>query len=179
MFLPSNAILLVIDIQGKLARLMHKKDELFRNASKLIQTATFLDIPVIVTEQAPDKIGKTIPEITKFLDKIQPITKSSFSCCGENRFLRELEALKRKQIIVIGIEAHVCVYQTASELLNKDFQVQVVADAVSSRTESNKYFGLDRIKSIGVGMTSTEMIICELLRTCEHPRFKEIVNLIK
>jgi isochorismate hydrolase len=93
--------------------------------------------------------------------------------------LRELEALKRKQIIVIGIEAHVCVYQTASELLNKDFQVQVVADAVSSRTESNKYFGLDRIKSIGVGMTSTEMIICELLRTCEHPRFKEIVNLIK
>jgi len=179
MFSPEKAILLVIDIQGKLARLMHRRDQLFRNVSMLIQTASILEMPVVVTEQVPEKIGKTIPEIAKLLKDYQPIIKQCFSCCREDRFVKELETLNRKQIVVSGIEAHVCIYQTVCDLLSENFEIQVVGDAVSSRTETNKYFGLDRIKQLGGGVTSTEMIICELLKTCEHPRFKEIVNLIK
>ena len=92
---------------------------------------------------------------------------------------QELETLMRKQIIVTGIEAQLCVYQTVSDLLNKSYEIQVVADAVSSRTEVNKDIGLDRIKSLGGGITSTEMIICELLKDCEHPQFREVIGLIK
>ena len=179
MFSPENSLLLVIDIQGKLARLMHKKSELFRNVSTLIQATALLEIPTIITEQVPDKMGPTIPEITEFIKYYHPIPKSCFSCCGDDHFNQELEALNRKQIIVTGIEAHVCVYQTVSDLLNKNFQVQVVGDAISSRTEANKLFALDRIKSIGGSVTCTEMIICELLKTCEHPQFREVVKLIK
>ena len=179
MFSPENAILLVIDIQGKLARLMHQRDQLFRNVSILIQTASILKIPVIVTEQVPEKIGKTVSEITKFLGNNQPIPKTSFSCCGEDRFVGELKALNRKQVIVAGIETHVCIYQTVCDLLNRKFEIQVVGDAVSSRTEANKHFGLNRINALGGGITSTEMIICELLKTCEHSRFREVVCLIK
>jgi len=179
MFSPENTILLVIDIQGKLARLMHNRNELFRNVATLIQTASHLEIPTIVTEQVPEKIGTTIPEITKLIKYYQPITKASFSCCGEDRFIQELETLNRKQIIVTGIETHVCVVQTISDLLNMQYEVQVVGDAVSSRTEANKQFGLDRAGALGAGITCTEMIICELLKTCKHPRFKDVVGLIK
>jgi len=179
MFSPENTILLVIDIQGKLARLMHKRDQLFQNASTLIQAASLLEMPIIVTEQVPEKIGKTIPEITKLIKGYQPIAKSCFSCCGEDRFMDELESFNRKLIIVTGIETHVCVYQTACDLLSRNFKVQVVGDAVSSRTEANKQCGLNRISAVGGGITSTEMIICELLKDCEHPQFREIVKLIK
>ena len=179
MFSPEKAILLVIDIQGKLARLMHKGRELFQNVATLIQSASILEMPVIITEQVPEKLGKTIPEITKFMKFYQPITKSSFSCCGEDAFVKELESLDRKQVIVTGIETHVCVYQTVSDLMEKNYQVQVVGDAVSSRTQDNKHFGLERIRSMGGSITSTEMIICELLKTCEHPQFREVVKLIK
>jgi len=164
---------------GKLARLMYKRDQLFRNVATLIQAASILEMPTIITEQVPEKIGATIPEITKFIKYYHPITKSCFSCCGEDQFNQELEALNRKQIIVTGIETHVCVYQTVCDLLNRQFKVQVVGDAVSSRTEANNQFGLNRINAIGGGITSTEMIICELLKTCEHPQFREIVGLIK
>ena len=179
MFSPENTILLVIDIQGKLARLMHKRDQLFRNVATLVQSASLLEMPMIITEQVPEKIGATIPEITKFIKHYQPITKSCFSCCGENQFLKELEGLNRKQIIVTGIESHVCVYQTVCDLLSRHFDVQIVGDAVSSRTEANKQSGLDRISALGGGITCTEMIICELLKGCEHDKFKEIINLIK
>ncbi len=179
MFSPENVILLIIDIQGKLAHLMHEKKELFRNAATLIRAASLLQIPAIVTEQVPEKIGKTITEITKALGDYQPISKTCFSCCGHDLFMKELEKFNRKQIIVIGIEAHVCVYQTVSDLINKHYEVQVVGDAVSSRTELNKRFALERIQSLGGGITSTEMVICELLRICEHDQFKEVVDLIK
>ena len=160
MFSSFDAILLVIDIQGKLARLMHKRNALFRNVATLIQSASILEMPIIITEQVPEKLGKTIPEITKFMKFYQPIAKSSFSCCGEDAFVQELESLDRKQVIVTGIETHVCIYQTVSDLMEKNYRVQVVGDAVSSRTQDNKHFGLERIRSMGAHITSTEMIIC-------------------
>ncbi|MCK5014493.1 MAG: hydrolase [Candidatus Omnitrophica bacterium] len=179
MFLPENAVLLIIDVQGKLARLMHKKDELIQHIAGLIRVAYFLNIPIIITEQAPDKIGKTIPEITELLNGQKPVTKNSFSCCGQEQFVRDLKALDREQVIITGIEAHVCVYQTVRDLMDSQYEVQIVGDAISSRTEANKDFALERIRALGGDVTSTEMIVCELLRSSEHEKFREVINLIK
>jgi len=179
MFRPESAVLLVIDVQGKLARLMHKKDELIRNIATLIKAAYFLNIPIVATEQVPEKIGRTVPEISKLLETCQPISKTSFSCFGQDQFVQELKALGRRQVIVTGIEAHVCVYQTICDLTENQYEAQVVADAVSSRTEANKHLALERIKSLGGHVTSAEMIVCELLRTSEHKKFREVINLIK
>lgn len=179
MFLPENAVLLIIDVQGKLARLMYNTDEYVRHIVGLIRVADLLDMPVIATEQAPEKIGVTIPEISDLLRGRKPIAKTSFSCCREEYFMRELRALNRKQIVVTGIETHVCVYQTVADLVGRDYEAQVVGDAVSSRTEANKDFALDRIRAFGGDVTSTEMAVCELLRTAEHEKFREVINLIK
>lgn len=179
MFLPESAVLLIIDVQGKLAHLMHQKDELIRHIAGLIHVVDIFNIPIIITEQAPEKIGKTIPEIMELLKGQSPIAKKSFSCCGQETFMRDLKALDRKQVIITGIEAHVCVYQTVCDLMDDQYEVQVVGDAVSSRTEANKDFALERIRAFGGDVTSTEMIVCELLRTSEHEKFREVINLIK
>ena len=179
MFVPGKSVLLVIDVQGKLAYLMHEKENLFKHIQGLIKMAGYLKIPILVTEQVPEKIGPTIPEVTQLLPRFQPIKKVAFSCCLENTFLAKLKLLQRKQIIVCGIEAHVCVVQTVFDLVKKKYAVQVVADAVSSRHLKNKTIALDRIQSMGAEVTTTEMIATELLRTSTHPQFKEILNLIR
>jgi len=179
MFSVENSVLIVIDIQGKLAKLMHAQDILFTQVSKLIRTAYLLDIPILVTEQVPQKIGRTVPEIADHLNEYHPIEKNTFSCCGEKQFNEDLKKTGRKQVIITGIEAHVCVYQTVCDLQDQKYSLQVVGDAVSSRSVDDKYFGLDRIKNMGIRLSSTEMIICELLKTAEHPKFKEVINVIK
>src|SRR3989338_8038589 len=117
MFSPEHSVLIVIDIQGKLARLIHAKDALFIQVAKLIRAATLLEVPVLVTEQVPAKIGKTIPEITTHLKEYHPIEKSSFSCCGDDEFNHKPKETGRRQVLIAGIEAHVCVYQTVCDLL--------------------------------------------------------------
>lgn len=179
MFSVEQSVLLVIDVQGKLAHLMHQKEDLFRNIGRMIQAAQILEIPMVVTEQAPDKIGTTIPEIAVLLKNHQVIAKGSFSCYGQPDFLKKLKQLNRRQVIVSGIETHVCVYQTVCDLLDQGMEVQVVADAVSSRTKGNKTVALQRLRSLGAGVTTTEMILCELLKTCEHPGFRDVMGLIK
>ena len=179
MFSPEQAILVVIDIQGKLAYLMDQKETLFKNVKGLIQTAQFLCLPIVLTEQVPEKIGATIPEIKDLLPELQPIKKNSFSCYLDKSFLTRIQSLKRKQIIVCGIEAHVCVIQTVLDLLENKYSVQVVADAISSRKAENKCYALERMRKEGADITTCEMIVTELLRTSTHPRFKEVLNLIK
>ena len=179
MFIPEHSLLIVVDIQGKLAQLMHAKEALFRQVSKLIRAAASLEIPILVTEQAPSKIGRTIPEIATHLKEYHPIEKSSFSCCGSEEFTNKLAASGRRQVVICGIEAHVCIYQTVCGLLAGKYEVQVAGDAVASRSVDDKYYALDRMKILGAGLTSTEMIICEWLATSEHPKFKQVSNLIK
>ena len=179
MFTPQESVLLVIDVQGKLAHLMFEKEKLFKNIQALIRMASFLEIPIFYTEQVPEKIGPTIPEIANHLHNLSPIRKASFSCFLEENFLKKLKSYQRHQIIVCGIETHVCVYQTAADLLEDKYEVQVVTDAVSSRTEENKKAALERLKSFGAQLTSMEMLACELLRTSEHKKFKEVLGLIK
>lgn len=178
MFQIAQSVLIVIDVQGKLAKLVHDKLATYRRLEALIRTAKILNIPILYTEQVPEKIGKTIPVIARLLKPAEPVIKSSFSCCDSKEFVQQLNAINRRQIIVTGIETHVCVYQTVVDLLGK-FQVQVVADAVSSRTAGNRDTALKRMEKLGADITTAEMIICELLQTSKHEKFWEIIKLIK
>jgi len=181
MFVAQQSVLVVIDVQGKLAHLVHNKDQLFQNIIKLIHVAQLLDIPVMVTEQSPQKIGETIPEIKEHLVGAPLFEKACFSCfhANEKHIVEHLKSHNRKQVIVCGIEAHVCVYQSVEDLKNMSFEVGVVADAVSSRTEENKNIALNRMERLGSHLISSEMIATELLVTTKHPKFKDVLNLIR
>jgi nicotinamidase-related amidase len=171
--------LVIIDVQGKLAEIMHEREKLFANLHRLVKGAQFLEIPILLTEQYPKGLGETAPELKSLMPDLAPITKMTFSCCGEEAFTTALETINREQILICGIEAHVCVYQTVIDLLDEDYDVHVVADAVSSRTAENRTLGLERMKDEGATLTGTEMALFELLRVAGTPVFKEISKLVK
>lgn len=171
--------LVVIDIQGKLARLMHQKESLFENARKLITGFQVLGAPIIVTEQYPKGLGPTIPEIAGLFSDFRPLPKVAFSCCGDEGFQRELRSVNRQQVLVCGIETHVCVYQTVMDLLASRYHVEVVADAVSSRTADDRQTGLQRLRDEGARITSVEMALFELMRVAGGPKFKEVSQIVK
>jgi len=174
-----NASLLIVDIQGNLANSMYGKELLFKNAQKLIKGIQILGIPIICTEQNPKGLGPTIPEIADLLSNIQPISKMTFSCCQNDRFIQALKALNRKQILIAGIETHVCIYQTSSDLVDLGYEVQVVTDAVSSRNIENKEIGLRKMRDCGVSLTSVETALFELLKVAEGEQFREILKIVK
>ncbi|MBN2457337.1 MAG: hydrolase [Sedimentisphaerales bacterium] len=171
--------LVVVDVQGKLAQLMYEKEPLFKNIQILIKAVKILQVPILWCQQCPEALGPTVPEIARLLSANEPINKASFSCWPNREFNDHLKSLSGNQVLICGIETHVCIYQTAIDLLQAGYEVNVVADAVSSRTIENKNIGLEKIKAAGAKFTSTEMVIFELLKTAEHPRFKEIVRLVK
>jgi len=171
--------LVVVDVQGRLAQLMYGKEALFANIQILIKAAKILDIPIVWCQQSPDTLGPTVPEIAELLSDAEPINKASFSCCGDEQFINKLNSLGRQQVLLCGIETHVCIYQTAVDLRNRGYEVNVAADAVSSRTLENKQIGLEKLRAEGVSIGSTEMALFELLKTAEHPRFKQIAKLVK
>jgi nicotinamidase-related amidase len=174
-----NAILVVIDIQGNLAQAMFDKENLFSNIVKLIKGFKALSLPIIVTEQIPQKLGPTLPQIAAELEDIKPIAKESFSCLEDMHFHKQLKALSRRHIVLLGIETHVCVYQTALDLISNGYDVHLAADAVSSRTPENRQIGIDAMKSAGAKITSTEMVLFELLRTAADPKAKELFKIVK
>ena len=173
-----NAMLVLIDVQGRLAELVADSEALFANLRRLLDGMNALDVPVIVTEQLPEKLGPTRAEFQALIDT-PPIAKSSFGCCGEETFFQTLENSGRKQVILCGIESHVCVYQTATELLATGHKVYVVADAVSSRDPANKELALRRMENDGVRLTGTEMVLFELLGDANDPAFKSILQIVK
>ncbi len=177
MLSSDQSVLFVIDIQGNLYESMHEKLFLLENLKKLVSGTKTFKIPIIVTEQI--KIGKTIPEIAGLTEDVQPFTKGEFSCLGNEGIMNHLKGLKKRQVIVSGIEAHVCVYQTTLDLLERGYEVHVVADAVSSRTQRNKEIALERMVQEGAKLASTEMVLFELIRTAEDPRFKDIFRIVK
>jgi len=171
--------LTVVDVQGKLAQLMHGREALFKNVQILIQAAKILNIPILWCQQVPEALGPTVPEIAELLENNEPINKAAFSCCGEEKFNTRLKDLARNQVLLCGIETHVCIYQTAIDLLRQDFHVEVIADAVSSRALENKQIALNRLAAEGAKITCTETVLFELLKTAEHPQFRQIARLIK
>mmetsp|Transcript_5220 Transcript_5220/g.2980 ORF Transcript_5220/g.2980 Transcript_5220/m.2980 type:complete len:180 (-) Transcript_5220:2238-2777(-) len=174
-----NTALIVIDVQGKLAQLMYEKDSLFESLQKIIEGSRLLELPIIWMEQIPEKLGPTISVVSNLMQDIQPISKSSFSCCGNEKFSDALNKLNRKQLLLVGIETHICIYQTSIDLLKLGYEVHIVTDAVSSRTLANKQIGLEKIKDAGGNLTSTETVFFELLKIAEGKKFGEIVKIVK
>jgi len=174
-----STALLVIDIQERLFPVMHDKEKLLRNVVKLIKGMQVLEIPILLTEQYPKGLGPTLPEIKELLPDVQPIEKVSFNCCDEEVFCKALDTLKRKQVLIAGIEAHICVYQTAMALFRAGYEVQVVGDGVASRESENKLVALFKMGAAGVSPTTTEMALFELLKVAKGDKFKQISNIVK
>ncbi|MFA5137824.1 MAG: hydrolase [Elusimicrobiota bacterium] len=179
MLKTDHAVLVVVDVQGRLATLMHDADSLFRNVRNAIRGAKALGLPVLWNEQLPDKLGGTVPEIREDLLPLSPIVKSCFSCYGSEAFVRQLRACGRKQVLLCGIETHICVYQTAVDLLGAGYEVHLLADAASSRTQFNHHIGIDRIRDAGAFISSVEMALFEMVKKAEGEAFRQIVKIVK
>jgi len=176
---PESAALVVVDVQGKLASLMHDREQFYSNLQILARGARILELPIYWLEQYPEGLGPTIPEMSELLTDLEPMSKVCFSGCGLDEFAEKLRSGGRQQILVCGLETHICVYQTVRDLLADGYHVQVVADAVSSRTAGNRQIGLDRMARLGAHLTSVEMALFELLGKAGTPPFKEIARLVK
>jgi nicotinamidase-related amidase len=173
--------LIVVDMQEKLLPPIWEKDRLVRNVQLLIRLAGILKIPALVTTQYAKGLGQTVPEIASLMPDSSPIDKLMFSCFGSDAFCSLLKRLpgQRNTVLLCGMEAHICVMQTALGALREGYLVHVAADAVSSRAELNWKIGLDRMRSAGAILSSTEMMIYELLRSSGAPAFKELLPYLK
>ncbi len=172
--------LVLIDIQEKLFPAINNRQQLLANVSQLISGAQVLDIPILITEQYSKGLGLTLPKLQKILQNYAPIEKMSFSCCGSEEFNRQLTGLNRNQILVTGIETHVCVYQTCKDLDNNGYDVHLVTDCVSSRKPENKQLAIDKLqKENEIFLTSSEMALFELLKSAEDNNFKTISKIVK
>lgn len=174
-----DTVLLMIDVQGKLARTVFESGRVLTNLEKLTRGARLFGLPVIVTEQNPKGLGPTIPELQKLLGDFAPIEKTAFNACADSSFVGKIRETGRNQILVCGIEAHVCVYQTVAGLLDLGYEVQVVADAVSSRTPENRRTALDRMRDMGTAISTTEMALFELMQAAEGEAFSEFIRIVK
>lgn len=174
-----RAALVVIDIQERLARAMPKLDEYYRNVGILIKVFRRLSAPIIVTEQYTKGLGPTVPEIADALGDFEPIEKMTFSCTGEPDYIEAFQNTGVNQAVLSGMETHVCVQQTALDLLAAGHQVHVAADAVRSRKKQEWAFALERLRQAGVIITTTEAIVFEMLVKCGTDEFKDISKLVK
>ena len=176
----ADALLMVIDVQEKLSAAMPKAPlaELERNAAVLIRAARRLEIPVIATEQYPKGLGPTVASLRELLPQ-EPMSKMEFSCGASKPIARHVLGSGRKQVVVVGMEAHVCVFQTVRDLVDGGFSVFVAQDAVLSRSEANREVGLRLCEKAGATLTSTETVLFDLLGVAGTPEFKELTALIK
>lgn len=172
----------VIDVQERLSAAMppESRRTVLRNIGSLLQAAKLLEVPVVVTEQYPKGLGPTESTVRMDLSpRAQLFHKTAFSCCRAEGFNEELADAQRRQVIVTGMEAHVCVLQTALELLAQGYEVHVVEDAVCSRDPRNHANAMQRLRQAGVIVTNTESVLFEWMRDAQHPHFKIISGLLK
>ena len=173
--------LIVVDIQDKLLPPIFQKEQLVRNSQLLIRAAGILNIPAIVSTQYAKGLGGTVPEIASLLPDTEAIDKNFFSCFGSDVFCTLLKRLpgNRNTLLLCGMESHICVMQTALAALRDGYLVHVASDAVASRTEWNWKIGLDRMRAAGAVISSTEMMIYELMRSSTTPAFKQLLPYLK
>jgi nicotinamidase-related amidase len=177
-----EALLVVIDVQEKLMPVIDRADEVARNIERLVRGCHVLDVPPVLTEQYVKGLGPTIAPLRRVFEETfgyHPIEKACFSANGAGEFQAELRARRKRQILVAGVEAHVCVYQTVTDLLAAGYDVTVIADAISSRTAENKAIALQRMTSEGAKLSSTEMVLFELLGVAGTDEFASILKLVK
>ena len=174
-----HTALVIVDVQERLLPAMSDRERLLENIVRLAKGAACLNIPVFVSEQYRKGLGATVPAVASAVAGFAPIEKLAFSACGEPRFLSALKTAKAEDVVLCGIEAHVCVTQTCLDLLGQGFRVFAVADAVSSRTQENARYGIDRLRQAGAVIVSTEMVLFELLEKAGTEEFKQILALVK
>ena len=158
-----KSALLLIDIQERILAVMNNPEQVVTNSLKLIRGFKTLNIPIFYTEQYPKGLGSTAEPLLQELEGLSPIQKMSFSCSGAGNFFTRLKDNNVSQVVIAGIESHVCVQQTALDLLANGFQVDVVADAISSRKEIDYKFAIDRMRENGVEISTAEAVLFELL----------------
>ena len=176
---PGRTALMVIDIQERLVRVMPRREQLVARAARLVEAAQLLDVPVVITEQVPEKLGPIIPELAAALEKLPRISKVAFSCCGEPEVVRALRGTDATAIVLCGVETHVCVQQTALDLLVHGFRAYVCVDAVCSRYDIDHETALARMRGAGVILTTTESVLFELLQSADHEQFRALQKLVK
>ena len=178
----ADAILVVIDVQEKLIPVIHRNEELQRNIDHLVRGCHILRVPSILTEQYVKGLGPTTTTVREAFEQTvgyAPIEKMCFSSMGCEAFIARLRERERQQVLVAGIETHVCVWQTVIDLLDADFAVTVIADAVSSRTEENRQIALRRMEREGARLSSTEMALFEMCVMSGTDEFRAISKLVK
>ena len=176
---PETTALLIIDIQERIIPVIRNHEEVVDNTIKLIKGFKVLNLPIYYTEQYPKGLGITVSSIKSELGELEPIEKMTFSCSGAGNLFEELTGNNLSQIVVCGIEAHVCVQQTVLDLIENKIQVNLAADAVSSRKEIDYNIALERMRYHGAEITSVESILFELLNICGTQQFKRISKIVK
>jgi len=176
-----HCALIVVDIQEKLLPPIFNNDELVKNSQLLVRLANILKLPMIVTTQYVKGLGPTVPQVASLLANAQPIDKMQFGCFGSNEFRSALKAMpgNRNTLLVCGMEAHICVMQTVLGALNDGYLVHVASDAIGSRVRWNWDIGIDRMRAAGAVISTTEMMIYELLHASGTPQFKEMLPYLK
>jgi nicotinamidase-related amidase len=178
----NGTVLVIIDVQERLIPVIEGAEDVIRNLDRLIRGTDILAIPTLVTEQYVKGLGPTVAPVREALEacgRYRPFEKLSFSACGEEAFTAALRELGRPQVLLAGVETHVCVYQTALDLLAMGHEVHLVADAAASRTASNREIALRRLMAEGARLTSTEMALFELLAVSGTSDFRAISRLVK
>lgn len=174
-----NSIVLMIDVREKLVKATGAESEV-KNAEKMISAANILNIPILVSEQYPKGLGATVTEVSeKFTKETKVVEKSAFSLLKEKNMLERIKSFGKKQVILFGIETHICVLQTALELIENGYEVYLIKNASKSRQEFEHLSGIDVMRSNGVNIVTLEIALFELLKTSKNPSFKEIQTLIK
>ena len=175
-----NPYLVVIDVQERLFPVMNEKEAFLKNLQILIKGFQLFGLPILLTEQVPDKLGPTIEPVRSILKDTEPIIKSSFSCAGDPGFLSQTDGLSTHDgIVLAGIETHVCIYQTERDLIRRGQHVEVVTNAVASRDTNNHRIALDRIRNNGGFLTTVEMVLFNIQERAGGATFKELVKLVK
>lgn len=174
-----NSALLMIDVQERILKVINQYENLLENTKKLILGFNEMSLPIYYTEQYPKGLGGTVEELKEMLVDTESIQKMTFSCSGAGDLFENLKKSEVRQVVVCGIESHVCVQQTVLDLIANDFKVFVAADAVSSRKEFDYNIAIERMRTNGAEITTTEAILFELLNICGTPEFKAVAKLIK
>jgi len=171
--------LVLVDFQGRLAEIVYQSDQVERNVLMMTKGCQALGVPILPTVQLPEKLGPILPALGDALLEVKPIPKETFSAMREPAFMTALHQTSRKQIILAGIEAHVCALQTGLDLIDAGYTVHVLSDGVFSRTKENQQLALQRFHDAGAMITSVEMALFEMIRTSKHPEFRTISRLVR
>jgi nicotinamidase-related amidase len=174
-----RSLLLIVDVHEKLAPAVHDAARVIGNCAVLVRAATKLSVPTLMSEHSPERLGPTVAELKSLVRAADVLRKTHFSCADEPALIQRIASLSRPQIVIAGMEAHVCVLQTALGLAERGYRACVVADATGSRQPESHAIALQRLRMVGIAVVTTEMVLFEWLEHADRPEFRELLALIK